>query len=131
MAEPLARILIADDEEAICFCLTRAVARRGYVARVAADGRTAVDLVRRHAGRVGAAFLDVRTPRLDGLSALAAIRAIDPRLPCCVMTAFHGDRDVRRSLAGVDIDVLRKPFDLKDFEALLDRLMARDAAVRR
>jgi DNA-binding NarL/FixJ family response regulator len=64
----------------------------------AADGRAAIEAVRRH--RPDVALMDIRMPGLDGLSATEAIRA-DPGSggpAVVVLTTFHTDDDVFRAL---------------------------------
>lgn len=60
------------------------------------DGRAAVEAVRRD--RPAVVLMDIRMPRLDGLAAMAAIRALD-RPPAVVMlTTFDTDDFVFRAL---------------------------------
>ena len=114
-----AGLLIADDEEAICFALARRARALGLLPIVASDGQIALDLFLQHPGEVAAAVLDWRMPRLDGLRTAELMRAAQPELPVCLLTAF--DRDLPR----IDLDqlgirrVLAKPFDLAEFERVL------------
>jgi DNA-binding NarL/FixJ family response regulator len=62
----------------------------------AEDGRTAIAAVRRYGPEV--VLMDLRMPRLDGLAAMAAIRAL-PRPPAViVLTTFDTDDDVFQAL---------------------------------
>ncbi|HTU92650.1 MAG TPA: response regulator [Gemmataceae bacterium] len=116
-------VLIADDEEAICFSLSRELRRHGIDTYVAADGPTALKLFRSHRGAIDVVFLDVRMPHLDGLATLAAMRRIDPAVRCCFMTAFSaaGLQDETSSPA---VEVLKKPFDLDAFLGVATHLLA-------
>jgi len=116
-------VLIADDEEAICFSLSRELRRHGIDTYVAADGPTALRLFRSRRGAIDVVFLDVRMPRLDGLATLAAMRQIDPAIRCCFMTAFSaaGLQDEAGCRA---VEVLKKPFDLNAFLEVATRLLA-------
>jgi DNA-binding NtrC family response regulator len=119
MAEPggdRPAVLIADDEEAICFALAREVRRRGLDPVVAADGTRAVALAAA-GGRLAAAVLDVRMPRLDGVSAALAVRRARPGIPLALMTAF-GDGRPPPAL-GPGVRLFRKPFDLAEFSTWL------------
>src|SRR5262249_14660881 len=106
-------VLIADDEEAICFSLSRELRRQGLTVYVAANGETALELFRSHEGDIDAVFLDVRMPRLNGPQTLAAMRQLVPGVRCCFMTAFGVDRlcDAGEPV----VEVLKKPFDLGVF----------------
>jgi len=92
------RVLIADDQ-----ALVRAGFRKLLestpdieVVGEAADGREAVDLARKL--RPGVVLMDIRMPRLDGLAAMAAIRAFDAPPPVVMLTTFDTDDFVFRAL---------------------------------
>ncbi len=116
-------ILIADDEEAVCFSLGRELRRQGIAVHIAANGKAALELYAVHRARIDAVFLDVRMPLLDGVQVLAALRRIDPGVRCCLMTAYAQEAYRCRgdSLGGAA--VLEKPFDLDDFVEILARLL--------
>jgi LacI family transcriptional regulator len=114
-----AEVLIADDDEVICYSLSRAVRGRGLTPLVAADGRVAVELFRRRGERVRAVFLDVVMPRLGGPAALGQISALRADVPCCLMTAYRPE-----DLPPGNVPLLKKPFDLDAFLAQLDRMLA-------
>ncbi len=104
-------LVIADDEEAICFALARAARRLGLDPLVAADGRRAVALAAAAESLV-AAVLDVRMPGLSGVEAGLAIRAARPTLPVALMTAFSDPSPVDPFAPD---RMFRKPFDLGAF----------------
>lgn len=117
-------VLIADDEEAVCFGLKRLLKTRGYIAHVAADGLNAVEAIRTHGERIAVAFLDVLMPRLDGFAALDQIRTIAPGVRCCLMTAHRQTPNIERALSMLDVRVLDKPFTLSNFVRVLNELSA-------
>ena len=67
-----ATVLICDDEEGIAWALRKACEKRGHRAAVAATAEDALAKVK--ADPPDAAFLDVRLPGMDGLTALAELR---------------------------------------------------------
>jgi two-component system, cell cycle sensor histidine kinase and response regulator CckA len=111
-------LVIADDEEAICFALARAARRAGLDPLVAADGRRAVALAAA-AEVLVAAVLDVRMPGLGGVEAGLAIRAARSAVPVALMTAFA---DLPPTGLLAPDRVFRKPFDLGAFAAWLAAL---------
>jgi CheY-like chemotaxis protein len=117
-------VLIAADEPAICFSLKSQVLRCGGQCIVASDGVSAIARFQAAEGGVDVAFLDVRMPRMNGPDAVRALRRLDPTLPCCLMTVYGiaGLPD-----CGDGVALLEKPFDLVDFERMLDALLARSA----
>ncbi|MFF3440645.1 response regulator [Streptosporangium sp. NPDC002721] len=92
------RIVLADDEAMIRAGVRAILATDEEVEVVAeaADGREAVELVRAH--RPDIALLDIRMPRLDGLSAAAELRAATPEVAVVMLTTFDEDEYVSRAL---------------------------------
>ena len=73
----MARILIAEDEEALCAMCARALATDGHDVKTASDGSEALDVLAREDGRFDLLLTDVRMPIMDGIAlALAAARNV-------------------------------------------------------
>lgn len=105
-------ILIADDEEAICFALSREARRHAVEPLVVADGCRVVAIAETAGAEFIAAILDIRMPGLDGVSAALTIRQLYPSVPLALMTAF-GSVELPTALGGVR--VFWKPFELVTF----------------
>jgi DNA-binding NarL/FixJ family response regulator len=93
------RVVLADDEPAIRVGVAAILTTDPDIEVVAeaADGREAVDLVRRH--RPGIALLDIRMPRLDGLAAAAELAVVAPDVAVVILTTFDEDEYVAQALA--------------------------------
>src|SRR5438034_7798629 len=104
------RILIVDDEQAVCWALQRALTGEGYAVSVAASAEEAFALAAQ--ARPDAIFLDVRLPGMDGLTALARLRELTHDAPVIVVTAFGNLDTAVRAVEGGAFDYLAKPFDL-------------------
>lgn len=117
----MARVLVADDERGICEAFSTLLSDEGHEPVVASSGPEAVALVRNEAPAV--AFLDVRMPGGDGISALEAIREIAPDLPVIVMTAFGTLDTAKRAMELGAFDYLGKPVELKQVRQLLARAL--------
>jgi two-component system cell cycle response regulator CpdR len=71
----VARILLAEDEEALRAFVARALAMDGHEVVQAADGGEALDVLTREQGRFELLLTDIRMPVMDGIAlALAAAR---------------------------------------------------------
>jgi DNA-binding NarL/FixJ family response regulator len=92
------RVVLADDEAMIRAGVRSILATDPGIEVVAeaADGREAVEQVRAH--RPDVVLLDIRMPRLDGLSAAAELRAVLPEVAVVVLTTFDEDEYVSRAL---------------------------------
>lgn len=111
------RVLLADDEGMI-----RAGARAILsadpeieVVAEAADGRQAVELVRRH--RPDVALLDVQMPQLDGLDAASEILRSDTPTAVVILTTFGNDDYISRALSDGASGFLLKSGDPRELIA--------------
>jgi two-component system nitrogen regulation response regulator GlnG len=104
------KILIVDDEEAVCWSLDRALTGEGH--RVFTAGSAEEALVIAEKERPNVILLDVRLPRMDGLSVLERLRELSGGASVIVMTAYG---NLSTAVAAVEkgaFDYLAKPFDL-------------------
>jgi two-component system nitrogen regulation response regulator GlnG len=106
----LSRILVVDDEEAVCWALQRALTAEGHQVAVAASAEEAFLLADRQ--QPDAILLDVRLPGMDGLAALGRLRQLTHDAPVIVVTAFGTLHTAVQAVEGGAFDYLVKPFDL-------------------
>ncbi|MGC5013471.1 response regulator [Streptosporangium sp. DT93] len=92
------RVVLADDEAMIRAGVRAILATDAGIEVVAEarDGREAVELTRAH--RPDVVVLDIRMPRLDGLSAAAELRVAVPGVAVVMLTTFDEDEYVTRAL---------------------------------
>ncbi|MBI4240404.1 MAG: response regulator [Candidatus Rokubacteria bacterium] len=103
------RLLVVDDEPPVCRMLERLFTQKGYRTRWAADGAAALRAVIKEAPDV--VLLDIVMPRLGGIEALTAIRAIAPGVQV-IMVSGQADFEVaKRALAYGAFDYVTKPID--------------------
>ncbi len=81
----------------------------------AGDGREAVEQARRH--RPDVALLDIRMPRMDGLTATAELRAAVPDTAVLVLTTFGEDEYIAKALGGGASGFLLKSGDPRELLA--------------
>lgn len=119
-------VLIIDDEEPIAWALRRAFEREKHRVEVAATAEDGLAKARHHAPDV--VFLDVRLPGMDGLTALAQLRAIAPNAAVVVITAHGNLNTAVKAVEGGAFDYLAKPFDLAQALDAAKRALAQRAA---
>ena len=108
----MARILIAEDEEALCALCARALANDGHEVKTAGDGGAALEVLVREGGRFDLLLTDIRMPIMDGIAlALAAARDF-PELTILLMTGYADQRERAHGLEALIHDVLAKPFSV-------------------
>jgi PAS domain S-box-containing protein len=121
-ASPAHRILVAEDNPVNQRVALRMLEKLGYAVDVAVNGREAVQMVQ--GTSYAALFMDCHMPEMDGFEATRQIRQLalpGPRLPILAMTAAAAEGDRERCLAcGMD-DYLRKPVQVPELRAMLER----------
>ena len=110
-------ILLVEDEPVNREIGVALLEDEGHHVDVAPDGVVAVDLTR--VGTFDLILMDMQMPRMDGLDATRAIRALGVKAPIVAMTAAAFAEDRARCLeAGMD-DFLAKPVRPKELSAML------------
>jgi two-component system, OmpR family, response regulator MprA len=117
------RILVVDDDLAVCRSIDRALRLEGYEVNIVTTGHGALEAVTLHSP--DALVLDLQLPDLDGLQVCRRIRDAGDDTPILMLTARHGIDDRVQGLdAGAD-DYLVKPFALEELLARLRALLRR------
>jgi two-component system response regulator MprA len=117
------RILVVDDDLAVCRSIDRALRLEGYEVVTVATGHAALEAVTLQSP--DALVLDLQLPDLDGLQVCRHIRETGNDTPILMLTARHEIDDRVQGLdAGAD-DYLVKPFALEELLARLRALLRR------
>ena len=122
------RILLAEDMEINAEIMMDMLEMENIKADHAENGEIAVKLFEEStAGIYSAILMDVRMPRMDGLEAAKAIRALDredaKRIPIIALTANSFDEDVQLSMqAGMNAH-LTKPVEADHLIRILEELI--------
>ena len=117
-------VLLADDEVDLRAVLAEMMEEWfGMEVVQAADGQEALELFMQRPEAFDVVLLDATMPRLGGVEAFTAMRAIRPGLPgiLCSGYALPASRDQAQAQGFADF--LKKPFTSAELEALLDRVM--------
>lgn len=124
------KVLVVDDEQKIVRIVRAYLERDGYYVLTAADGRSALDLVRRE--RPDLMILDLMLPEVSGWDVCRAVRA-DPstaHLPIVMLTARD---EVPDRIVGLELgadDYVVKPFDPNELLARIHAVLRRVRGLR-
>ncbi len=112
------KILVVDDEPAVCDMLKKFLLKRGYKVITVLSGRQAISRVKRQRPHV--VLLDIRMPDMDGIEVLKRIKEFDKKIPVVIMiTAVKDDEIGRMCLELGASDYITKPLGLKYLEDVL------------
>ncbi|MGA2975245.1 MAG: response regulator [Spirochaetia bacterium] len=117
------KILIADDERLVRFSLKSMLEEIGVPPRAihtARDGQELVDIARRVEPDV--AFVDIKMPRLDGLSGIEQARLLSPGTRWVILTSHSSFDYARRAIPLGAMDYLLKPLSPSELARVIDRV---------
>ena len=115
-------VLVVDDEEGVREVAERILHDFGYETIGAADGRDALEQLKRSGTIVDAVLLDLSMPRMGGQETYRRLRELRPGLPVIMMSGYTEESvaEVRESEV---TPFLQKPFLAEDLIGLLRRVM--------
>jgi CheY-like chemotaxis protein len=126
----VARILIAEDEEAIRTLVARALVQDGHDVMTAQDGAEALDVLARERGAFELLLTDIRMPVMDGIALALAAARDHPAVTILLMTAYADQRERASGLNSLIHDVITKPFTLATIRAAVDEALTAGAQRR-
>ena len=123
------RVLVVDDDLAMCNFLRTFLSERGYAAITIGNAEDAVKYY--HSERPAAVILDMVMPgSMDGLAALAAFKKIDREVPVIVVSGQGRTATVVQAMKLGASDFVSKPFDETDLEVPLTNALRQHQLTR-
>ena len=117
----MARILIAEDEEAVREFVRRALSHQGHEVTAVNDGTRALEAL--GAGHYDLLLTGVVMPGMDGIALALKVSKDHPELPILLMSGYPGQRERAHNLDALVHRVIPKPFDLQEIcDAVEDTL---------
>ena len=119
MAPSLGKVLVVDDDEAMCDLLERGLGRRGYAVETTTSPTEALRRIEQEEWDV--VLTDLHMGELDGFAVCREASRLRKGMPVVVITAFGDiDKAVAAIRAGA-YDFITKPFALEVVALALDR----------
>ena len=117
-------VLVTEDETEIRELLSMLFKAEGYTVLQAADGQTALDLVRKNRDSIVLLVTDLGLPKLGGLELIKEARRVIPSLKIIAASGF-GHANVRSELRAVGVEeFFAKPFSPLELLETAKRLLA-------
>lgn len=120
----MSSLLVVDDEQSICWGLSKMGESLGCKVTTASSAESAVAMAAET--RPDAIVLDVRLPGIDGLSAIEQLRAHAGDVPIIVITAYGDLQTAVRAVRNGAFDYITKPFNLEQVRHAVLRAIRRD-----
>lgn len=117
------RILVVEDEKALCDAIARSLRHLAYSVDCCHDGQTAIDLLAIETFDL--VVLDLNLPEADGMTVLETLRETDHDTKVLILSARC---DIADKVCGLDAganDYLTKPFHLEELAARIRSLTRR------
>ena len=124
----MAKVLVIDDEPNVRTLIDMLLRPQGYDVIHAANGLTGLQLYRQEHPDV--ILLDLKMPKLDGVTVLKQIRGVDPKLPVIVLTGDNNPETEREVLALGVSEFMIKGSSLHVLGGVLQRLLKTAAPAR-
>jgi CheY-like chemotaxis protein len=117
------RVLVIDDDPEIHRLLSARLEARGYQVSFASSGEEGLNRLREF--NPDLIFLDVAMSGMTGIDVLDLVRSQRMDVAVILTTAYSSEQVAIAALRHGADDYLRKPFDRGEFQATLDRTLAR------
>ncbi len=113
-----ARVLVADDDQAIRQLVCTIIQREGLQVDCVADGAEAIEKLQENEYAV--ILLDLMMPRVDGFGVVEHLKQNPPsQKPVILVISAYADQRFQQVDPNVVAGVLRKPFEVADLGSLV------------
>lgn len=123
------KVLIIDDDPAICKTVGLLLEDHGYSPRTYTDPDEAVQAAEKESFQI--ALVDLRMPALDGVEVVERLKKIDERTSCIVMTAYPDLDSATETMRRGTCDYISKPFKQEHLIEAIDRACQRMGIIYR
>jgi two-component system response regulator PilR (NtrC family) len=111
------KILVADDEQSMREFLEIMLGKEGYKVFLASNGEEVLKLIEKDIFDL--ILLDIRMPRLDGISTLKRIKEISPETIVIMITAYASTDTAIRAMKEGAYDYIIKPFKIEEIKLII------------
>ncbi len=114
-------LLIVDDEKGVRYAFERTFGGE-YTIKTAENGEQAIQVVAEE--DLDVLLMDIRMPKMDGLTALKIIKKSHPHLPIIMVTAFADSSSAMQAMKDGAFDYVAKPFDNDELRSIIDKALS-------
>jgi DNA-binding response OmpR family regulator len=125
---PQIRILVIDDDKAICEYVTTILEKDGMSVTSLTNPLEAEEEVRN--GSYHMIILDLMMPKMDGIEVLRQIRKLDSDVAVVMFTGFPNLESAVATMKLDAVDYITKPFQVEELRAVVERVMIKKGLAR-
>jgi len=118
-----ARILVVDDEPPVLLTLKAILEQEGYAVDAAAEGATALRMVREH--RYDLVLTDLKMPGVDGMAVLKGVRNLSPETVTVMLTGYGSLDSALEAVQQGAYEYLLKPVEIPHLKLIVQRSLER------
>jgi two-component system, cell cycle sensor histidine kinase and response regulator CckA len=122
-------VLVVEDEAAVRNLLRRVLQSCGYTILEAQDGKEALEIAQRHAGRIDLLVTDLVMPKMSGRELAERLTQARPGMRTLMMSGYSNDVVIRQGALQASVAFLQKPFSPIDLARKVREIL--DAEARR
>ena len=119
----MARILVAEDDDAVRAFVSRALMIDGHEIETAEDGAAALDVLKEDE-HFDMLLSDVKMPVMDGIALALNVARDHPHIPILLMTGYADQRERANGMEEIIKDVVQKPFTLAQIRGAVADVLA-------
>ena len=113
----MARILVAEDEQAVRTFVTRALEAAGHSVVGVADGGEAYAHLQTEPCDL--LLTDIVMPVMDGIELALSAATLYPDMPILLMTGYAREKERAHNLESLIADIISKPFSLAELQTIV------------
>ncbi|MFO0695724.1 MAG: response regulator [Polyangiales bacterium] len=125
---PAVKVLVVDDDRAICEFMETFLAKDGFEVHSVSDPSLVEEEIR--SGGYHLVVLDLMMPGMSGIETLERIRKIDDDVAVVIFTGYPSLETAVQSMKLDAVDYLRKPFHPDEFREVIDRVLRKKGLSR-
>ncbi len=111
------KILIVDDEPAVCNMLEKFLVKKEFEVFIALSGEAGIEKLKKE--RPHMVLLDIKMPNMDGIETLKKMKELDKKVGIVMITAVKEDDVGKQCLKLGAYDYVTKPLGLDYLEKVL------------
>lgn len=111
------KIIVADDEQSMRELLDIMLKKEGYQVSLASNGEEVLKLIEKDIFDL--VLMDIRMPKLDGISALKLIKSLSPEIIVIMITAYASTDTAIQAMKEGAYDYITKPFKVEEIKLII------------